>query len=885
MKTAEIRNAFLEYFAKHDHQLVASSPLVPAGDPTLLFTNAGMVQFKDVFLGTDNRPYRRATTCQKSLRISGKHNDLENVGRTARHHTFFEMLGNFSFGDYFKQHAIKFAWTFLTEELRLSKDRLWVTIFEDDDEAEVLWKQETDVDPAKILRCGKEDNFWAMGDTGPCGPCSEIHYFLGSDVTNQSEADFRKGDGTYIEIWNLVFMQFNRDTKGTLVPLPRPSVDTGMGLERVAGVKQGKLANYDTDEFQRLISKTAGMCGKKYIGASYEECDTRDNPQYAVDVALRVIADHARAASFLIADGILPSGDGRGYVLRRLIRRACRHGRVLGFHEPFLFEVSKEVIAMMGGLYPELASSKALIEKVIRGEEEKFLQTLDIGLGMLGEQVTQLKKASSKILPGTVAFQLHDTFGFPLDLTQDILRADGISVDEEGFSTEMEQQRERSRSARASETELVLQRSVTPSPTKFVGYDQLEWESEIAGIFDATGELRVAKAGSEVAIVVRETPFFGESGGQLGDSGRISSNTSALDVIDTRKVGNETVVHICRVVEGEVKKGTLVRLAVDANRRNRLRAHHSATHLVHLALREVLGDHVKQAGSRVSDASLRFDFSQPDPITDAQLKEVELMVNTLIMENHPVVTEVLALEDAKRSGAMALFGEKYGEHVRVVQIGPRSKELCGGTHVARSGDIGPFMIVSTSGISAGVRRVEAVAGLAAYQRFAQDHMLLAQLSGALKVPVAELGTKVAQLLDRNKTMEREHQRSQSAANSQRSGDMSSEAQALKDGVKFVSKRIDDASQKQLRELADDLRSRLGTACIVLASVHEGKPVYVTAITDNIAGKGSYHAGQLMKEITTISGSQGGGRADLAQAGGGDPDKVNLALERVQQVLL
>jgi len=882
VKTEDIRKAFLNYFKERGHTVVASSSLIPAGDPTLLFANSGMVQFKDCFLGTENRGYTRATSCQKSLRISGKHNDLENVGRTARHHTFFEMLGNFSFGDYFKEDAIKYAWEFVTGILQLPKDRLWVTVFEDDSEAAELWRKHTDVFDGRILRCGKDDNFWAMGETGPCGPCSEIFVYLGDDVSKQSEKEFRSTDGLYIEIWNLVFMQFNRAPNGDVTPLPKPSVDTGMGLERVAAVKQGVRSNFDIDLIRRLISVTEKLSSKKYDGRDYTARDPEQDRQYGYDVAMRVIADHMRAASFLIADGIYPSSDGRGYVLRRLIRRACRHGRVLGFNSPVLFTVAQEVVASMGASYPELQANKERIESIIRAEEEKFLVTLDTGIGILESEMKTLKDRGLKVLPGQVAFLLHDTYGFPLDLTEDLVRAQGISVDQDGFSAAMEQQRERSRSARASSTEIILQRAVKPSPTKFVGYDFVEYESKVTGLFDQSGEISVGKEGQEIVVLTAETPFYGEAGGQIGDTGTISSNSATLDVIDTQKVGGDTIAHICRVIEGEIKPGASVRLSIDSARRQRLRVHHSATHLVHLALREVLGDHVKQAGSRVSDRTLRFDFSHFGPISGEQLREIEDIVNQQVQANYKVHTEVLPLEEAKRTGAIALFGEKYGSSVRVVQIGPRSRELCGGTHASSSGDLGVVNIISEGGISAGVRRVEAVAGAAALQSIAAKQALINDLTELLKVPEGDLKERVAKLVEQQKELEREKDRLDSVVRASKSADLTKEARTLPDGTKVIASLVEDASPKQLREVADNLRSRIGSGCIALATVNEGKAVLLTAITPDLLSR--FHAGNLLQEISKIVGGRGGGKADLAQAGGGDPSQISAALKRFEELV-
>lgn len=883
MNTKQIRTAFLNYFENQKHTIVQSSSLIPAGDPTLLFANSGMVQFKDCFLGTEKRPYTRATTCQKCLRISGKHNDLENVGRTARHHTFFEMLGNFSFGDYFKQDAISFAWKFITETLGLPKDRLWVTIFEQDDEAEKLWRENTDVFDGRIIRRGAKDNFWAMGDTGPCGPCTEIFYYLGDNVAGQNRDEFLLDDGTYIEIWNLVFMQFNRDAQGKMEPLPKPSVDTGMGLERVSAVMQGAVANYDGDLLRQIIRFTEELSGKNYLGKDYTERNTLVDQSYATDVAMRVIADHSRAAAFLLADGINPSSDGRGYVLRRLIRRACRHGRVLGFREPFLYQVSTEVVSLMSDIYPELEVNKDKISKALFAEEEKFLSTLDTGMNLVQVQVGKLKDTGAVIFPGEVAFQLHDTFGFPLDLTEDIIRPHGYSVDSESFSNEMEKQRERSRSARASETELILQRAVKPSPTSFYGYEFAEYESEVVGLFSSDGEAKKAISGQEIAVVTKESPFYAESGGQLGDTGRISASGASLDVVDTQKVGGDTIVHICRVVEGEISTGERVRLQIDESRRNRLRLNHSATHLLQTALREVLGPGVRQAGSRVSDRSLRFDFTNAEALSPQQLVEIEDIVNELIRNNYEVVTQVMSINDAKRTGATALFGEKYGEQVRVVEIGPRSKELCGGTHAKRSGDLGCFVVDFETSVSSGIRRIEAFAGSGAVRFQRHNSQSLAEVSRLLRSTPQEVVGRVSKLVDRERELEKELQRLQQKLNSSRGNDLLESATTRPDGTQVLSSVIEEANANQLRELADSLRSRMKSGAVALASVNNGKAIFLVALTDNLIGK--FHAGELMKEVAQQAGSKGGGKPDLAQAGGGDPQRIPQALKRFEELII
>lgn len=881
MKTAEIRAGFLEFFKSKGHQIVPSSNLVPIGDPTLLFTNAGMVQFKDVFLGTDPRPYTRATTCQKSLRISGKHNDLENVGRTARHHTFFEMLGNFSFGDYFKEDAIKYAWEFITEVLKLPKERLWVTIFEEDDEAGELWKK-TSVLPGRILKRGKSDNFWAMGDTGPCGPCTEIFYFLGSDDYVQKGEELLADDPTYVEIWNLVFMQFNRDTKGTLHPLPKPSVDTGMGLERVAAVKQGKMANYDADSLRSIIAFTEKLSGHSYLGVDYTERDATEDIQYAYDVAFRVVADHSRSCAFLVAEGVHPSSDGRGYVLRRLIRRACKHGRALGLKEPFLNTVAKEVIKTYSEVYPELLKEQNNIIRIIRDEEEKFLSTFETGLNILEKRTQAVLAENRKILDGATAFQLHDTYGFPFDLTEDIVRAKGMSVDVEGFTEAMEAQRERSRSARSSQTALIIQRAVKPYATKFVGYDYLEYETKVVGLYDENGPLKSAKEGAEIAVVVENTPFYAESGGQVGDTGRITHASGTIDVVDTIKAGGDTIVHIGKVLDGEFSEGMEVRMAVDAVRRNQIRVHHSATHVLHLALREVLGSHIKQAGSRVSENSFRFDFTHGDSLSRGELEEIEASINKYVLANHEINTHVLPIEEAKNIGAVALFGEKYGDVVRVVQIGDRSKEFCGGTHAGRSGDLGIVQIISEGSVSSGVRRIEAVAGLRAVAEVSKSKSVILNLSEVLQANSSELLSRVVSVQDKLKEQEKELSRHRQSDLSSLSETLFNSAKERSDGYKIISSKLDGVQVADLRTLTDSLRDRLGSSCVCLISTEEDKMQMIVAVSKDLSKKIS--AGDIVKKLVVISGGKGGGRPDLAQAGGGDINKIEETLKAFEALV-
>ncbi len=876
MKTSEIREAFFKFFESKKHQRVTSSELIPADDPTLLFTNAGMVQFKDLFLGQEKRSYTRATTCQKCIRISGKHNDLENVGRTARHHTFFEMLGNFSFGDYFKEDAINYAWEFVTEVLDLDKSRLWVTVFETDDEAEQLWKKNTDIHEGRIVRCGEKDNFWAMGETGPCGPCSEIFYFLRDDVENQSEQDFRKDDGSYIEIWNLVFMQFNRDITGKLEDLPKPSVDTGMGLERVSGVKQGVNSNYDTDQLRKIITFVENLCGKKYLGKDYTVRSFQEDEQYSYDVAMRVICDHARACSFLIQDGITPGSDGRGYVLRRLIRRACRYARILGLKEPFLHLVCKEVSSIMQDAYPDFKSSEDKIVKLVHNEEIKFLDTLENGLELLNKEIANTK---GKVLSGKTAFKLHDTFGFPLDLTQDILKQHSMLVDKTEFDQEMQEQKQRSRGARAQKSKLIIQKSVKPEKTEFVGYDNDSYQTEVRAIYNKDGELKSAKEGDEIFVVFKDTPFYAESGGQVGDTGVVSSKEFLLDVLDTQKIASDTFVHICEVKQGEVTPGSKARLEVDLSRRVDIRVNHSATHLLHSALKKVLGSEVKQAGSRVSEQSLRFDFNHDSKVEVEQLNLIQKIVNDKIRQNLEIITEVLPIEEAKQRGATALFGEKYGEVVRVVSMGEDSVEFCGGTHASRTGDIGLFSILSESSVSSGVRRIEALSGRGSEQLLSDKSDVIKEIASKLSSTEKELPKRISALISKVSNLEQEIEALKGKVHLNSSTDYEHQR---KDGVKVVIKELDKASPADLRQVADRMRNEQDDICILAVSELDGNAIFLTALSENLVDR--FHAGKLIKEIIAVTGGKGGGRADLAQAGGGDLDKVSLGVEKFKELL-
>ncbi len=879
MKGHELRTAFLEFFRSKGHEIVASSALVPENDPTLLFSNAGMNQFKDLFLGAEKRSYTRATTSQKCLRISGKHNDFENVGMTARHHTFFEMLGNFSFGDYFKKEVIPYAWEFITEVLKLDKRRLWVTIFEDDDEAFELWTSLTDISKDRVLRLGEEENFWAMGDTGPCGPCSEIHYYMGNDIDNQSEAHFRQDDGSYLEFWNLVFMQFNRSADGKLTPLPKPSVDTGMGFERIASILQGKPSNYDTDLVRPIITRCEELTGFKYDGSSYEVRDLGTDKAYARDVAMRVVADHSRASAFMIADGVMPGSDGRGYVLRRIIRRAVRHGRVLAFSEPFLAKTCATVIETLGGHYKELVEQKDKILKVVAAEESKFYETLDSGLAVLQKAVEGLPKG--QLFPGETAFLLHDTFGFPLDLTADALKPYNIQVDIASFDKAMAEQRERSREDRKGRDITFVSLNIDAPATKFSGYTEDALDSKLAQIFFASEESKSAGPGESVSLIFEETPFYAESGGQVGDTGTIKFKDVNLKVLDTQKVRNTHFVHECLVESGTLTPallGQIARLSIDVERRSKIRVNHSATHLVHAALRKVLGDHVKQAGSRVDHNSSRFDYSHFEAVTDAQLAEIQQIVNTEIRRNHAINTRVLPIEEARKTGAVALFGEKYGDSVRVIDIGPDSIEFCGGTHANRSGDLGIVLVASEGGISSGVRRIECVCGAGAFETILAEREQRAAIADILKSDRTNLPEKVERLNQRVKSLEHELSDLQGRLAQAQSGELADNIRTSPGGIKVIAERVDGLDTQTLRGMVDTLRVKIGSGVVALGSNQGDVAIIVAGVTSDLTA--SIDAGALIKEIAVFCGGKGGGRKDFAQAGGVRPEMLGEALNRL-----
>ena len=865
MKTsADIRTAFLNYFKEHGHEVVDSSSLVPGNDPTLLFTNAGMVQFKDVFLGQDKRAYVRATSSQRCVRAGGKHNDLENVGYTARHHTFFEMLGNFSFGDYFKQDAIKFAWEFLTDVLKLPADKLWVTVYEEDDEAADIWLKEIGVDKSRFTRIGDKpggkkydsDNFWSMGDTGPCGPCTEIFYDHGPDVAGGPPGTPEEDGDRYIEIWNLVFMQYNRDADGSMNPLPKPSVDTGMGLERLAAVLQNVHSNYEIDLFEHLIDAVAKATGCK---------DKSDN-------SLKVIADHIRSCSFMIVDGVVPSNEGRGYVLRRIIRRALRHGHKLGQNQPFFYKLVKALVKEMGEAYPELAKQQAMVEKLLKQEEERFAETLDQGMNILEEAIAGLK---TKEIPGETLFKLYDTFGFPVDLTADIARERGLTIDEAGFEKAMDQQRERARSTKSFAVDYGKDLKIA-GETRFTGYEHLIDPCKISDIYISGEAADSIQLGQQGMIVLEQTPFYAESGGQVGDRGQLISGNAVFRVDDTQKQG-AVFVHLGEVTEGSLNKGDTVEAQVDSRTRQATAFNHSATHLLHAALRKVLGDHVTQKGSLVDDEKLRFDFSHFEAVSPEQLKAIEVMVNEHIRSNHIVYTRLMNHKEAIASGAMALFGEKYGDEVRVLSMGDFSVELCGGTHVDRTGDIGLFKVVSESGIAAGVRRIEAVTAQNALQWVEQGEQQLQMIAGMLKARRENTRERVQQMVERTRQLEKELEQLKSKLASNQGSDLLSQAEDIAD-TRILAARLDGVDVKSLRTTLDQLKDKLGSSAIVLGAVNDGKVNLIAGVSKDRTDR--LKAGEMINAVALQVGGKGGGRPDMAQAGGTKPEALDAALASV-----
>jgi alanyl-tRNA synthetase len=885
MTGAELREKFLQYFERNGHTRVRSSPLVPGDDPTLLFTNAGMVQFKSVFLGEERRAYVRATSSQKCVRAGGKHNDLENVGHTARHHTFFEMLGNFSFGDYFKPEAIAYAWEFLTRDLGLDRKRLIATVYTDDDDAFALWKRVAGFGDDRVLRLGEKDNFWAMGDTGPCGPCSEVHFHQGDHIPCAEEAAGRRCLGPacecdrWLEVWNLVFMQFNRDAAGTLTPLPRPSIDTGMGLERIAAIVQGKESNYDTDLFAPLIAEVEALARRRYRASE------------ADDVSMRVIADHARTTTFLIADGVTPSNEWRGYVLRRIMRRAMRHGRMLGLTEPFLWKTVDWVVKLMGEAYPEIVSERPRIQEAIRTEEERFAETLDTGTLKIKDYLAEHASDTRRVVDGRFLFTLYDTYGFPMDLAEEVFQDAGWRVTEAtraAADAEMEAQRARARAGAtfgagdAAAVSAIYQRlGGEISPTEFVGYESLASPARILAMIDA-GEgsprrLTEAGEGAEVEMILDRTPAYAESGGQVGDTGTLVGRSGRGEIIDTYYRGSKLIVHRVKVVSGGFHENEDVAVTVETPRRQGLRRHHTGTHLLHAGLRRVLGTHVTQAGSLVAPDHLRFDFSHGASLKDGEVEQIEEMVNEQVQANVPVTHAEMDLDEALRMGAMALFGEKYGNRVRVIKIGDFSTELCGGTHLDRTGDIGLLKIAGEGAVASGVRRVEAVAGPAAIESVARKEAALREAAELLKIGPLEVPKRLQKLLDEQRALEKQLSELEARLARSRAEDLVKAARQI-NGVAVIAGRIDGLDADGLRAVADTLRNRLGSGIVCVGSVVEGKVNLIAAVTKDLTSR--FQAGKLIQEVAKAVGGGGGGRPDLAQAGGKDPAKLDAALELV-----
>ncbi|MBZ0069046.1 MAG: alanine--tRNA ligase [Thiobacillus sp.] len=864
MKSSAIRQSFLDFFASKGHTIVPSSPLVPGNDPTLLFTNAGMVQFKDVFTGQDKRAYTRAVSSQRCVRAGGKHNDLENVGYTARHHTFFEMLGNFSFGDYFKQDAIKYAWEYLTQVLKLPTEKLWVTVYAEDDEAYDIWHNDIGVPKERIVRIGDNkgaryasDNFWAMGDTGPCGPCTEIFYDHGEDIYGGPPGSPEEDGDRYIEIWNNVFMQFNRDESGTMHPLPKPSVDTGMGLERISAVMQHVHSNYEIDLFQALIKAAA------------RETQTND----LANNSLKVIADHIRACSFLIVDGVIPGNEGRGYVLRRIIRRAIRHGYKLGVRTAFFNRIVPDLVAVMGEAYPELVAAQTRVMDILRQEEERFFETIEHGMGILEATLKTLPAGGT--FDGELAFKLHDTYGFPLDLTADICREANVSVDTVAFDAAMQRQKNQARAA--GKFKLGAGLEYTGAATTFHGYNTLAHEGTILALYKDGTAVNQLNEGELGVVVLDHTPFYAESGGQAGDCGVMQAPGGLFAVEDTLKIQAQVFGHHGVVKTGSLKLGESVAARVDERARARTMRNHSVTHLMHKALRDVLGDHVQQKGSLVDSEKTRFDFVQPSPMTDAQIREIEVRVNAEILANQATQARVMGIEDAQKTGAMMLFGEKYGDEVRVLDIG-NSRELCGGTHVARTGDIGLFKVIGESGVAAGVRRIEAVTGDNALEYVQTREQEIRQAAAALKAQPAELGIKLTQMLDNVRALEKELDRLKSRLAASAGDELVQQAADI-GGVRVLAAQLDGIDAKGLRETADKLRDKLKSCALVLATVADGKVSLIAAVTPDVTGK--IKAGELVNFVATQVGGKGGGKPDLAMAGGTEPGQLPAALASVQ----
>jgi len=857
MTSAELRTAFLEFFRERGHSVQPSSSLIPGNDPTLLFTNAGMVQFKDVFLGRDHRDYNKAATSQRCVRAGGKHNDLENVGYTARHHTFFEMLGNFSFGDYFKKEAIHYAWGFLTKELEIPAEKLWVTVFDEDSEAEKIWLDDVGIAKNRFSRIGAKDNFWSMGDVGPCGPCTEIFYDHGADIAGGPPGSPDEDGDRYIEIWNLVFMQYDRSADGTLTPLPKPSVDTGMGLERIAAVLQGVHSNYEIDLFQKLLKAAAELAGTNDLTQS----------------SLRVIADHIRSCAFLIADGVMPSNEGRGYVVRRIIRRAIRHGYRLGIRDVFFYKLVAPLAEEMGEAFPELKAAQVQVERVLKKEEERFAETLEQGMKILEACVAKMEGA---VIPGDTVFQLYDTYGFPVDLTADFARENNLTVDHAGFETAMSAQRERARSASSFGADYDQDIKLDVQ-TEFTGYEHLDDQVHIIGLYKKGQPVDSLQDGEEGVVVLDKTPFYAESGGQIGDCGKIEADGAVFEVTDTQKQGGNLFLHKGRLISGILSNGQLCDARVSATDRKATELNHSATHLLHAALRQVLGDHVAQKGSLVNPERLRFDFSHFEPVTAFEISTVERIVNEQVRANNPVISQVMAKDDAVKAGAMALFGEKYGDEVRVLKIGEFSTELCGGTHVERAGDIGCFKIINETGVAAGVRRIEAVTGGGCIEWIAGRDHALASIAGLVKSAPEKAPEKVEQLIEKNRLLEKQLERLNAKLASSAGNELGAQAVDV-GGIKVLAVKLDGVDSKSLKDMVDQLKNKLGSAAIVLAVVDGDKVSLIAGVTKDQMER--IKAGDLVNFVATKVGGKGGGRPDMAQAGGNDSSGLADALAQV-----
>jgi len=876
MKGSDIRERFLKYFESNGHTIVPSSSLIPKDDPTLLFTNSGMVQFKNCFLGLEDRGYTRAASSQKSVRAGGKHNDLENVGYTARHHTFFEMLGNFSFGDYFKKESIFWGWEFLTEIMGIPKERLWITIYKDDDEAFDIWNKTIGVPSERIVRMGMDSNFWMMGETGPCGPCSEILYDQGTNVgCRRPECSVECDCDRHLEIWNHVFTQFDRDKAGNLNPLPKPNIDTGMGLERLAAVVQGVSSNYDTDFFIPIIQFVAKISGKKY----------KDNEE--ADVSMRVIADHSRAVTFLIGDGILPSNEGRGYVLRRILRRAARHGKLLGLNRPFLHDIVPVVIDSLKDAYADLMDKESFIRKVIVNEEQRFIETLDAGLKILSDEVALLNREGVSIVPGDVVFKLYDTFGFPVDLTADIVRKDHLTLDMEGFEKAMERQREKAReswkgSGEQAVSESYQKLSVQGISTAFAGYEGVtEVTSHITAILVKDEPAESVMEGGQAEIFVEQTPFYGEAGGQVGDTGTLEGDGFLFEVWDTQRPLENLITHIGKLKKGIIRVGDRIILKVEKERRRATEAHHSGTHVLNAALRNVLGDHIKQSGSLVNPERLRFDFTHFSKIEEDELERIETLANEMIRGNFPVDSRILPREEALKTGATAVFDEKYGAEVRLVRMGDASMELCGGTHVTNTGDIGFLKVIHESAIAAGVRRIEAVAGPEALKYVHKIEGELKKAAGFLRTGPFELSERVEKLLKHQRDLEKEIEGLKGKLTAKDSSGLLSEIREIK-GVQVLAAVVDAGDAKTLRDFGDKIRDKIPSGIILLGSQAEGKAMLLCLVTKDLTDR--YHAGNIIKDIAPIVGGSGGGRPDMAQAGGPKPENLKQAVEKLKELV-